>query len=356
MKNKILLVTLWGNDNYGNKLQTIALQHMVESLGFDVDCATYYIDKPVIMLKRNIKAFLGFCGIKKYRKIYFSLYRQKAIKKSSRYLIHHTLPVIYGFNVENKMNSENYVMAITGSDQVWHKWSDYSNELSYFYLEFMPPEKRMSYAASFGFEEFPINDLEAHFTGLNGMHNISCREKSGCELIKQLTGKDSKLVLDPTLCVKKEFWEKQIIKPEFKISGHYLLVFLLGEKEKYDIAICSFAEQKHLEIIDLLDISRRDVWELSIENFIWMVANADYICTDSFHCLTFCIIFEKKFTVFRRIEKNYEHMYDRISTLLSNLELQEHQFNGKEIFDYICITICERRFAFGTPGWMLAAK
>ena len=48
-----------------------------------------------------------------------------------------------------------YDLAIAGSDQIWHKWREDEKELPYYYLQFMPQDKRVAYAASFGFEEFP---------------------------------------------------------------------------------------------------------------------------------------------------------------------------------------------------------
>lgn len=35
-KDKVLLLTLWGNFNYGNKLQNFALKKMIEKLGYEV--------------------------------------------------------------------------------------------------------------------------------------------------------------------------------------------------------------------------------------------------------------------------------------------------------------------------------
>ena len=41
MNNKVLLVSLWGNYNYGNKLQSYALKTLIEKMGYSVVVAKH---------------------------------------------------------------------------------------------------------------------------------------------------------------------------------------------------------------------------------------------------------------------------------------------------------------------------
>ena len=129
----------------------------------------------------------------------------------------------------------------------------------------------------------------------------------------------------------ERIWCQLEKKPGYRVPEHYLLIFILGDEESYADAIHAYAEKEHLEIINLFDTSRRDVWKTGIENFLWLVHHADFVCTDSFHCVCFSILFEKCFTVFHRKQKGYEHMFGRIGTLLQLLHLTEYEYQGMEI-------------------------
>ncbi len=73
---------------------------------------------------------------------------------------------------EPKSRWQEYDYAVTGSDQVWHNWSHTQEELEFYYLEFMPEEKRINYATSFGFSKFSKSDYEYHKKGLQGFRKV----------------------------------------------------------------------------------------------------------------------------------------------------------------------------------------
>ena len=225
-------------------------------------------------------------------------------------------------------NWDEYDFAIVGSDQVWHKWGNDLKELPYYYLEFMPKEKRLSYAASFGFDEFPTIDREKHIKGLKGMHAISCREQSGCRLIKEATGKEATHVLDPTLLLKPEEWRNieadisTVVKPEEK----YIFIYFLGNIiEEYRQYIDEIASKRGLRIIDFLDMQDKNIACCGVGEFVSFIDHADYVLTDSFHCTVFSILFEKEFTVFKRKQEGFEKMYSRIEELLQSTG---HEYNA----------------------------
>ena len=271
-------------------------------------------------------------GIAKYRRGYLKQCRIKALKKS-RSLYQPETKKITHYKPNGKINPDDYDAAVVGSDQVWHQFGKTKN-LPYYYLSFMPPEKRISYAASFGFEEFPEKDLKAHQAGLMGMRFISCREESGCKLVEQITGKPGKLVLDPTLCIDRKIWTTLEEKPQYSLPEHYVLVFFMGRKVTYNYAIEVYAREHNLKIIDLFDPGRKDVWKTTLGGFLWLVHHADCILTDSFHCTVFSIIFEKEFTVFRRRQKGFEDMFSRVSTLLDTIGISDCEYGGDEILDH----------------------
>ena len=61
-----------------------------------------------------------------------------------------------------------------------------------------------SYAASFGLSEIP-KEYEAEYKKrLAGYRQISVREAQGRALVKELTGRDVPVVLDPTLLLTEK--------------------------------------------------------------------------------------------------------------------------------------------------------
>ena len=283
-------------------------------------------------------------GLDRYRIYYKKRIRKKTIEKSARDLLFPNTKMISNYKVNSQIDSNHYMLAIVGSDQVWHHWYNNPYELSFFYLQFMPPEKRVSYAASFGFDEFPVADKDQHILGLSGMRAISCREETGCQLVKNATGKPGTLVLDPTLCVGKRFWESVEERVTFVSSRPFMLVFMLGRSENYRTQIEAYAVEHDLAIIDLFDINNKDVWRVTIGGLLWLIHHAEVICTDSFHCTVFSILYEKPFLVFKRLQTGYETMYNRIETLLYLTGLEMRQYNGKSLeFSNIDFMYAKRR-------------
>ena len=324
MVNRVLLNTIQDNNNIGNRLQNYALQTVLEK--FDIDVVNIdngYTRKPgkKETLKNILKGILGYLGCKEYKDkyVWFCNRRQRRIANEafSKRRIHNIFKVTYS-NVF-KMNWEGYDMAIVGSDQVWHKWRKDPLELSYYYLEFFPENKRASYAASFGFEEFPEIDKENHINGIRGMRYISCREQSGCQLVNSITGETAIQVLDPTLLLSAKDWRQMEtdVSDVINKGERYVFLYFLGKiTEEYQKYINKISNESNLRIINFLDFTNNEISKCGVEEFITLIDQAEYVLTDSFHCTVFSILFDKEFTVFKRVGEGFEHMYSRIDELL----------------------------------------
>lgn len=326
---KILIVTLQG-DNIGNRLQNYALQRAIEDLG----CKSYTIVNRIhefelfrSRVKFALQVCLGKFGLRNYRK-YFNRYRRiKKYNQFNKKYIHNMVPIEYTKAFHRDWNEFDY--AITGSDQVWHRWSINDDELRYFYLEFMPKVKRVSYAPSFGFDKFPNEDIPIHLEGIQNINCLSCREEKGVKLIKELSGRDAKLVLDPTLLLCREDWEKIEKKPSWISKKEYILTYFLDKNHEENMALINkYASGKELEVVEALNLTNENSSLITPDEFIWLIHHASYVCTDSFHATVFSILFEKKFLSFRRNEPKMEKMFDRIETLLGIFELEDHIFEG----------------------------
>ena len=318
----VILVTIQNPGNFGNRLQNYALQTVLEHLNCKVNnLSVNEIDtKTDHSFKNMLKKLLLICGIRRFLPGVSARLRRKQGIVFSKKRIHNYLIVpqdklrCFDFN--------KYDYAITGSDQVWHNWKRIKNELSYYYLDFISKDKRIAYAPSFGFPEFPKDDKETHVTGLNGIKFLSSREQQGCELIYKLTGRLAQKVLDPTLLLSVDEWQDIEEKPKFNVSDKYLLLFMLGSiSEEFWEEIKRISHFRKLVVLNISDLKNPLHYGISPAEFIWLIHHADTVCTDSFHATVFSIIFTKNLRVFERISPKFGNMFGRLHDLLMPLGL-----------------------------------
>ena len=296
---KILLVTLFDENNIGNRLQNYALQKVLEAYGSEVTTLDNYYSKRNSLKARTkvfVKRILACFGNQKYVRHCRKYKQLKRMGKSIRKFNANNISCVKQVTNQQAFDQDwsCYDLAIAGSDQIWHKWRADIHELPFYYLQFMPLEKRVSYAGSFGFEAFPEKDLEQHRVGLTEMKHISCREESGCTLVKELTGKDVPRVLDPTLLLQADDWreiEKQA--SDFsKNQDNYAFVFFLGDiTDEYKSYMDSIMNAHGIH--KLINFADESIKECGPCEFLSFIDRAQYVFTDSFHCTVFSIIYNK---------------------------------------------------------------
>lgn len=327
----VLLVTLQGSSNFGNRLQNYALQTVLEKMDCRVSNPRYDVWERKPKLKKRIKNAIRIClgaiRVPKYRQAYYSARRVRRFKQFDKKYIHGIFEL--SFANAFSMDWSSFDAAVTGSDQVWHKWHKAEKELEYFYLAFMPEDKRYSYAPSFGFERFEEDTISIHKNGLTGIRRLSCREQSGVDLIRELTGREATLLCDPTLLIEADEWRLIAQRPSYNVPEHYILEYHVASA---DGEICrkakTFAMKKGLTVINVYNPGEWEHYCTSPAEFLWLVDHADYVLTNSFHGCVFSILFNTKFVVFGRGGEEKDTMFDRIRTLLRNFGLEQRIYDG----------------------------
>lgn len=331
---KVAIVTLH-SVNIGNRLQNLALQIVIENCGYQVVNPTYSSNPENGLQKAKdiIKIFLGLIGIDKFCKESLDFKRKRRFALFDRNWIKNLVNV--KFNDTSQLNPSQLLCGITGSDQVWHKWTNQEKELEYFYLTFLPKAKRISYAASFGFEEFPPNDLPYHLNGLQGITYLSCREVSAKKMINDISGKAAKIVLDPTLLLTSDLWNKFSQKPTYKLEDNFILVYCLGEKtEEFYKTLNYLNGNGNYQVIDIYDLAQKKYYLTNPSEFIWLINHANFVLTDSFHAVVFSLLFHKHFIAFRRyFNKIEDKMFDRISTLLNMFDASNFIYSDLSTYE-----------------------
>lgn len=337
MSENIAIVTIDDPINYGNRLQNYAMQEYLKSFGYHVSTIHLIPFKDLYYLwsenkKYCIKQYLY--SIKILRKLVHKLKRKEkpctgfekvsgrkaAFAQFNDTYIQYEDYVLQTEPIEKKVFRK-YRYVVTGSDQVWNP--TYGLPECAMYLRFVPKKKRIAIAASFGVSEIPEEHLKLVQKYLKGMNYISVREETGTRIVKNLTGKDCDLILDPTLLVSADTWKTILDRTEKELSKKYVLTYFLGNvSEQRREYIEKFAKGKGLEIIWMNDKRDPETDQWGPERFLRAIHDCEYFFTDSFHGCVFSILFHRQFYVFHR-EDRQQNMFGRIETLLKTVDLKE---------------------------------
>lgn len=319
---KIGVITLFGLSNYGNRLQNLAVTELLQRKGYEVEtivCEKITFSKIV----KKIKRYILFSSKEATRYRNFNAFNKRYIRV--RHILSQSL----------KMPSwvdNNYDAFVVGSDQVWNPRIR-QKERDTFFLKFTSKDKRICISPSIGASHIEDQYLDAYIDGLNGFHRLCCREEQGSEEIRRITGKDCLTVLDPTLALDAEYW-RSISNVDGLPRNNYLLCIFIGSpnKQVWD-SIVEFASDHQLKIVNLLNPDC-PFYTKGPAYFVSLIEHAKIVFTDSFHAVSFSIIFNTPFYVFDRLISNqYGKINSRLTSLLHILCLSE-RYLGTTVSTY----------------------
>lgn len=324
---KVSIITIYDENNFGNRLQNYAVQEKIKKLGNNVISVKY---------QRNYEIKLKH-KIKKLTKTII-----KILTKSNK---NEKLKLFRNFNknivTTNKMYSPKNIKEfdskyhsdffVVGSDQVWNP--NFGRLTDIELLNFTSKNK-VAFSASFGISNLPDEFKNSVKNSLNKFKLISVREDAGKKIIEDLhINKDVEVLIDPTMLLSAKDWDMVSKAPKqiSKLKGKkYILNYFLGNlSEERKKEIQRIATENECEIINILD--KNDPFFISgPSEFLWLEKNAFLICTDSFHSSVFAILYNRPFVVFNREDKT-KSMNSRIETLISKFNLKNREYNGKNI-------------------------
>lgn len=345
---KIGIFTINDYTNYGNRLQNYAVQEVLESLGTKTVTIvnTTKTNKVTIeysnRMQRLMKLLVNrdFQQFKKkyYLRVYGSRIREAQENKIinfKSFTDQHIKETDYSINIDNIPEdlNNNYDYFVTGSDQVWNPSFRHFSEIDF--LTFAPQNKRIAYSPSFGISSIPEEYKEDFKRWINEMSFLSVREDAGARIIKELTGRESTVLLDPTMMLDKDKWFDISKKDKFKPNVPYLCTYFLGETfEAHKASVYKIAKSNNLEVVNLGSVYDLKRYSIDPSEFLDYIASSELFLTDSFHGAIFSIIFEKPFIVFDRLGK-LPSMNSRIDTLLTKFSLINRKWESvKQSQDY----------------------
>lgn len=323
---KIGIITFYFNNyNYGGILQAYALEHFLNNkLSDDIyaEQICYDREKVKLPLWDRVLRFICRGNLKKKlfsrmskRNIDFSNY--SAIDRFVRTEINHSNKIYDGRNYTDTQNE--YDIFICGSDQIWNPIA-----IRDAYLLIGITKKKISYAASIATGILKLPEHIKLKRSLADFSAISVREDSAKIQLEHLIDKKIVTVVDPVLLLHEDDWNNITSEPPMKEP--YIFTYFLGtvgesalnysNKHKNGRKIISIEGLR----FDANDKTEAVLKGIGPREFLSLIKNAEEIWTDSFHALTFSIIFERQFRVFSR-EGGNSDMSERIRDLLELVNL-----------------------------------
>ena len=326
---KIALLSFHNAANFGAALQAYALQKALEDQGHDCEYINYVNDSRghaysmkfqcMNALKHGrldpaAKYLLG-APLMNARKRKFDSFYKAYLKTTKK---------VYRNSREAEALNPAYDCFVVGSDQVWNPTNN-GHDTAYL-LDFVKDNnKKISFASSFGVADLDEENRKRYRENLLTFQSLGVREKLGQKLVKDLTGRDSELVLDPVMLLTKEQWlgmlddaspkEKYVFcytNRDNQINDFFKSGYKLDGRKLYKLS-------RHTKPGDFLSPTIRVKYQMSPLEFIQVIEHADLVVSASFHCLAMAILLNKPFVA---ILTGNEGKDERLKNLLGLLGLE----------------------------------
>lgn len=356
-----VIVSDMNHTNYGSALQAYATVKIIQELGYELSIIKYkkqrsFLEKlritPLYLysggLKRTIRAIKTRLNLRNNKE--YAKGQQLRIKATNAFKEIELKPLFKWYNGYPALceGSKNYDAVFVGSDQTWNPIGFYSNFWNLMFVDDCVP--KFSYAASFGVSEIPGIQKVGTKKYLERFDMISVREKKAKEIVESLTNKKVQVVADPTMLCTSKQWLDFASTSEKRIEEPYIFCYFLGPRQDIrEQALklakdtgCKIVINPHMEEYRKADEGIGDFvcYDLNPYDFVKLLSEATYVCTDSFHGTVFSILTHRKFMTFYR--EFGQSTNSRIDNLLSIFGLADRLYRDsinpiKNDIDYILV-------------------
>lgn len=310
---KIGIITFHWATNYGAILQSLVLQQVLLGMGHDVKIINY---KPK-QYEPSIWKFIRY-GQFFHLKTYFLNLKKERLMETFRYRFLRCTQRYYSIS-QLREDNVSYDLLISGSDQVMNpsflSRGEKGGSTAYF-LDFGGTyTKRVTYAMSFGTTIYPEHLLPIVTPLIKRFDALSARETTGKQIFASMGRSDAEIVPDPTILYTANDYDRMLgLSPVCRNMS--TSVYMLHNRLS---AIRSRLSKGNIHIIT----------SETIENWIQTIKNSQYVITNSFHGMVFCLLYHVPFSIVLQNTRN-EGMNDRFYTLLGRLNLQDRIMDEKD--------------------------
>ena len=324
--------------NYGAVFQAYALQKTLDSMGAEAEIIDYRAEfNEKRFQRKKLRDILHVREL--YSVIFRNAYMTYSRKTFEGFCRKMQMSEVCTTQNELREVCSKYDRIVSGSDQVWNIACT-SGDDSYFLPFLNDSQKKTSYAASIGYQKLPEQFIEQYKTWISGFSEISVREKSAVDIVRELTGREVEYVVDPTLLLEKFDWLK--LADESKVPEEsFVLMYLMSEDRELMRFAKKLARKENCKLLYINDrlfklpgaVNLRDI---TPEQWLGLFAKASYVVTNSFHGTVFSINFNKQFFV--------RYIPHSIANTRIRCALEEYGLLNREI-DSLDNTWCEYQTA-----------
>ena len=339
---KAAIFTIYGQSNYGNRFQNYGVFSNILKLGIDCESIISKQWTPTasrLRIEAQMRDRLRQDELEAQQESPLVVRQIRYETFDGSYIPQRFIDAVH---MPESIRSE-YDFFITGSDQVWNpQFRDSLGQIENRLLKFARPEQRVCFAPSFGIDALPEKWHDLYRRELCKFPYLNVREQTGAEIIRDLTGRNADVVLDPTFMIDKDEW-LSLAKPMpgFDYEHPYILYYFLGsEEEEISEDLRNFIDRvkKERELVEyrLFRPEDRLPYSAGPSEFLDLFNRAALICTDSFHGAVFSVILGKPFLLCNRrlvIASQDIDMSNRTISVMDRLQLQDKLPENQELTD-----------------------
>lgn len=305
---RVGILTFQHSINFGAQLQCLALQELIKREGHQAEVIKYY---PIE--QKGISVFSGLWirrdgfwqALRRFLYRVFYTRREKKLISSFQEEYFSFSEECHLFDIQ--IIAGGYDAIVVGSDQVWGPTFHSSGV---YFLEQLSDfkGKRISYAPCCAYNEVHSTNKEKLQQLLSGFDIISVRNNETQDFVKDLIRIVPPIVQDPTFLFDFDcLFTKEFRKPFEK----YILTYILGDeidgghqsvlkeiKQKVgDIPVVSIVLSTN-QTIKHFTWADKTYWLLKPDEWVFLIKNAEYFYTDSFHGVTFSLKYQIPFLAY----------------------------------------------------------
>ncbi len=291
----VSILTFQFAHNYGALLQAYALKTYIKTLGHNVEVAPYY---PGWAQKEYaISPFTKGISVRKRLRFLVQYPKRKLLSDTFHRFQATYLGLSESFGTLSDLNQylEKFDLIVFGSDQIWN--DAITGDTSAYYGEGIS-KARISYAASLGTQKLTPVQKKHIKENLPHFRAISVREYTSEKMLMEVLDSPVTTVTDPVFLLSRSEWSK--MENPLNVKNKFMLLYLLREDSKLVDYAKKYAKENDLILYEIHPTLARfhqgciPLLNVGPQEFLWLINYAECICTNSFHTVSFSVIFRKR--------------------------------------------------------------
>lgn len=299
------IITFHASHNYGSMLQAYALQRALSDMGLHSEIINFRSARQKDFYRPPFQK----------GRIYRRLYRMLEYRKHIRALLRRD-ELFEKFMSENMVLSAmeyntlaqleaadlKYDICISGSDQIWNiNCFDYDPA---YFLGFISGCRKVAYAPSMG--PLPgIDEKDRAFiaASVDDYDFVSVRERQTADIVREITGRDVRIMPDPTLLLSSETWNA-MAGAEPLVKEDYIFLYSPSYRPSVFRQAATLAGKSGLKVVVPIVYGKgRDGWmgdpvfcpylEAGPSEFLNLCRHASCVVGASFHLAVFSLLFHR---------------------------------------------------------------